>query len=144
LRKIRDTILSYSNVVRSFRPQNIIRDTVRERSMLWQHLSSLFSHFGFIAVIVGVMVCRASPAARASFVKLGALLAILTGIGVSIAAVMTITQDHLLTAIRWGHHGIRELILAIGCSVLGVLQVGLGFALLRYQGTDPNRGHHSS
>jgi hypothetical protein len=112
--------------------------------MLWQHISSLSSHFGFIAVIAGVIVCRASPAARASFAKLGALLAILSGIGVSIAAVMTINQDHLLTASMWGHHGIRELILAIGCSVLGMLQIGLGFALLRHQETDPLRGHHSS
>jgi hypothetical protein len=110
--------------------------------MLWQHLSSLFSRFGFIGILCVVLYYRtlSQPAAR-RFVtvctKLAGLWAFLVGLAVIVSAVMTINQDHLLTASRWGHHGLRELMLAIGCSVLGMLAIGLGLALFRHRRPNP-------
>ena len=99
--------------------------------MLWQHISSLFSHFGFIALIVAVVIWRKSTAERAVFIKLIALWAIISGFCASIAAVMVIHEDHLLTISMWGHHGFREMIIAIGCSILAMSLIGLGFSVFR-------------
>jgi len=72
-----------------------------------------------------------SPVER-TFIKLFALWAILLGLGVNIIAAMVIHEDHLLTISMWGHHGFRELVLAFGCSVLGISLMGLGLAAFRY------------
>jgi hypothetical protein len=101
--------------------------------MLWQQISGFFSHYGFIGLLVLVMVCRASPAVRAVFIKLAAPWAILVGLGAIYSAILTIHQDHLFVPDRWGHHGIRELAFAGGCSVLGVVLIILGFMLFKYQ-----------
>jgi hypothetical protein len=112
--------------------------------MMWQQVSNLFSHFGFIAALAVMLICRASPAACAVFIKLAALWAILAGLGALVSAAMTVHEDHLFTADNWGNHSIRELILAGGCSALGVMLIGLGFALFKYQWINPHRSEHLS
>ena len=106
--------------------------------MAWQQVTGILSSYGFFIILFGVVVCRRPgvfPRLLKSgwFLISGGIWAIVCGLAVNFAAVMTIRQDHLFTPSGWGHHGLREMLLALGCSVLGLALFGVGFAMFGIQ-----------
>jgi hypothetical protein len=97
--------------------------------MAWQNAALI----GVVSVMAVVIGGRTVP--LKTWAGIGAFYGMVTGSAVIFVAGMVVYQDHfLLGAGPWGPHGLHELMLAISCFALGLLQLGVGIVLLRKGG----------